>query len=436
MCIPSDRSDDVGLGDIEYEILTRNALDVLLEQEEAALYGQGLGNADIESLQWRRDFLCVATCTSNTSDERARAAGFANSVGNATSCCMPPEASPELELVGKRCEPWIPHVKLGSEVAHPIHLEEMLALHGVPAERLAAHIGGLAAAEAHKAWSRRRHFGMPPRDPSLVLVDSVLSRLAESCWCALQSVLAAVPWLTAHVLACSDPCPPATASAAAIVATASAAATVAAASRALSQPPPPLLSPPPGSWQRPSSGRTLLSPEPSGALPWAGARAFPGALGGKGRLGGEVRVADGCALAHGHHNFTVSASARPSERSRPRVMPQTRAGLAARAALGAPPALAICLQVPRQGMPDGGTRPTSSAATAGGFGVGTWGGTTFVRVKQPSRSIHSNALAPTKRLSDERHTSADRQGWFAPKPSTAADQGLRLPSILSCKGYS
>ena len=99
MCLPSNRSDD-GLGDIEYEILTRNALDVLLEQEEAALYGQGLGNADIESLQWRRDFLCVATCTSNISDERARAAGFANSVGNAT-CFMPPEASPELELVGR-----------------------------------------------------------------------------------------------------------------------------------------------------------------------------------------------------------------------------------------------------------------------------------------------------------------------------------------------
>ena len=62
---------------------------------------------------------------------------------------------------------------------HPATSTEAGAWHGVHEETLAAHVSGGpdAATAGRREWSRLRRFGLPPREPALVLVESVLSRL-------------------------------------------------------------------------------------------------------------------------------------------------------------------------------------------------------------------------------------------------------------------
>ena len=212
-------SDDGGDFGDEYETQMRQALHALLEQADAELYNEGGGiSTDTECRRWRRGFCHMAVrgraaAAPVAADHAYTAVEPVSSSSRAADHCVLPvacaAASLELELVGRQCVPTAPQLELECGEAPPAHLEEVLAWHGVHEETLAAHVTGGpdAAAASRKEWSRLSRFGLPPREPTLAMVDSVLSRLVTACWRALQPALAAVPRVTAHVLARLAPLP-------------------------------------------------------------------------------------------------------------------------------------------------------------------------------------------------------------------------------------
>ena len=191
-------SEDGGdYGDEEYETQMRQSLHALLEQADAELYNEGGGSsAETECRRWHRGFCHLAVrghaaAAPVAADTSALVEPVSSSSRVADYCVLPAAcdaSSVELELVGRQCVPTPPHAEHEWDAAPPpAHLEEVLAWHGVHEETLAAHVSGGpdAATAGRREWSRLRRFGLPPREPALVLVESVLSRLVQACWLGL-----------------------------------------------------------------------------------------------------------------------------------------------------------------------------------------------------------------------------------------------------------
>ena len=186
-------SEDGGdYGDEEYETQMRQSLHALLEQADAELYNEGGGSsAETECRRWHRGFCHLAVrghaAAAPVAADTSAAVDPVSSSSRVADYCVLPAAcdasSVELELVGRQCVPTPPHAEHEWDAAPPAHVEEVLARHGVHEETLAAHVSGGpdAATAGRREWSRLRRFGLPPREPALVLVESVLSRLVQAC---------------------------------------------------------------------------------------------------------------------------------------------------------------------------------------------------------------------------------------------------------------
>ena len=449
-------SEDGGdYGDVEYETQMRQSLHALLEQADAELYNEGSGSsADTECRRWRRGF-CHLAVRGHAAAAPAAAVHASAAVEPVSSSsrvedyCVLPVAceavSLELELVGRQCVPTPPHPEPEWEDdAPPAHVEEVLAWHGVHEETLAAHVTGGpdAAAAGRREWSRLRRFGLPPREPGLVLVESVLSRLVQACWRALQPALAKVPLITARVLARlampprAESPPP----------------TAAPVTAAPCQPPSSPAPPPPSGSSWASAQWSPLAPDRALAV----AAAYEPPLGtcaavALGGLRQTFAVPQGsrCGSCTGRSNTVVTT---PPSGLRPRVLPPPQPPAAravpsaARLPRGGATPWSAQDDVARRMMPASSvgsrcSRPASSAAgahgahtTLGGGGGGGGGASAWAQQGQPApRAARSNSLAPTKRFSP---SVGRRASSGSTKPSTI-DDGLRLPPItLFGRGYS
>ena len=449
-------SEDGGdYGDVEYETQTRQSLHALLEQADAELYNEGGGSsADTECRRWRRGFchLAVHGHAAAAPVAAAHASAAVDPVSSSSRvadyCVLTvahDTASLELELVGRQCVPTPPHAEHEWDAAPPAHVEEVLAWHGVHEETLAAHVTGGpdAAAAGRREWSRLRRFGLPPREPGLVLVESVLSRLVQACWRALQPALAKVPLVTARVLARlamplrAESQPP----------------TVAPATAAPCQAPSSPAPPPPSGSSWASAQWSPLAPERALAV----AAAYEPPLGtcaavALGGLRQTFAVPQGSrcgSCTSGRSNMVATP---PPAGLRPRVLPPPPPAAravpsAARLPRGGAAPWSAQDDVARRMMPASSvgsrcSRPASSAAGAHGVGAGGGGsgggggGATSAcsQQGQPApRAARINSLAPTKRFSP---SVGRRASSGSTKPSTI-DDGLRLPPItLFGRGYS
>ena len=445
-------SEDGGdYGDVEYETQMRQSLHALLEQADTELYNEGGGSsADTECRRWHRGFCHLAVrghaaAAPVAAVHASAAVEPVSSSSRVADYCVLPVAcdavSLELELVGGQCVPTPLHAEDGWDAAPPAHVEEVLAWHGVHEETLAAHVTGGpdAAAAGRREWSRLRRFGLPPREPGLLLVESVLSRLVQACWRALQPALAKVPLVTARVLARlavplrAESQPP----------------TVAPATAAPCQTPGSPTPPPPSGSSWASAQWSPLAPERALAV----AAAYEPPLGtcaavALGGLRQTFAVPQGsrCGSCTGRSNMLATP---PPAGLRPRVLPPPPPAAravpsAARLPRGGAAPWSAQDDVARRMMPASSvgsrcSRPVSSAGVAHGVGAGGGGGggggaSACSQQGQPApRAARSNSLAPTKRFSP---SVGRRASSGSTKPSTI-DDGLRLPPItLFGRGYS
>ena len=256
----SDGGDDAEY-DAEYANHTRVALEALLEQADAALFGEPLPHASStgphvrECEQWRQSLGCLRvrghTCPGAPSvgseptlqDTAAQLVGggacradesdgddepSSGPVGTAEHCVLEAAlgaSSLDLSVVGVAIAPRAAdEAALAAGVA-----EEVFAAHGLLIEPIAtdasaaaasadaglaeggtetaaAAAAAAAAARSHGGRRRRsevwchRRLGLPPRTPALAITENVLHALCERIWHSLVPLLAPVTLAVARTL--------------------------------------------------------------------------------------------------------------------------------------------------------------------------------------------------------------------------------------------